>query len=114
MCYFSQPLLNRCIPVHIRNFQKWVSNNIIAFLNKADIFQKVLGDLYASWQEMIALCFVALGNNILIILSYLLLELFSVFHFVCVCVCVCVWCGVVVVCYGVLFVGWLVCFVLWL
>ena len=59
---FSKPLLNRCIPVQIRTFQKWVSTNIIAFLNKADIFQKVLGDLYASWQEMITLCFVAVGE----------------------------------------------------
>ncbi|KAK7100512.1 hypothetical protein V1264_023454 [Littorina saxatilis] len=66
--YESKPLLNRCIPVHIRTFQEWISNNIIAYLNKADIFQKVLGDLYASWQEMIALCFVALGFSVLMVL----------------------------------------------
>ncbi|KAK7508117.1 hypothetical protein BaRGS_00000356, partial [Batillaria attramentaria] len=41
--YKSKPLLNRCIPTNIRTLDKWVSNNIIAFLNKADIFQKILG-----------------------------------------------------------------------
>ncbi|XP_076441381.1 choline transporter-like protein 1 isoform X2 [Babylonia areolata] len=66
--YQSQPLLNRCIPVDIRSFPHWISTNIIAFLNKADVFQKVLGDLYASWQEMIAFCFVALGFSILMVL----------------------------------------------
>ncbi|XP_076462742.1 choline transporter-like protein 1 [Babylonia areolata] len=66
--YESKPLLNRCIPVQIGTFKKWVSTNIIAYLNKADIFQKVLGDLYASWQEMIALCFVALGFSVLMVL----------------------------------------------
>ncbi|KAL8598964.1 hypothetical protein ACOMHN_006774 [Nucella lapillus] len=66
--YESQPLLNRCIPVHIRAFPKWMSTNIIAFLNKAHIFQKVLGDLYSSWQEMIAFCFVALGFSVLMVL----------------------------------------------
>ncbi|XP_025111130.1 choline transporter-like protein 1 isoform X2 [Pomacea canaliculata] len=66
--YASKPLLNRCIPIKYLNFEPWVSNNIIAFLNKADIFQKVLRDLYASWQEMIALCFVAVGFAVLMII----------------------------------------------
>ncbi|GFO10729.1 choline transporter-like protein 1 [Plakobranchus ocellatus] len=64
--YKSEPLLNRCIPRNLTTIEDWletnIANNIIAYLNKSNIFQKALRDLYDSWNIIIALCFLAVGR----------------------------------------------------
>ncbi|XP_064607451.1 choline transporter-like protein 1 [Liolophura sinensis] len=57
----SVPVLNRCVP-------KEIPKQFIDFLNKSDIFAKILGDLYRSWREMVALCFIALAVAFLMVL----------------------------------------------
>ena len=36
-------------------------NDIIDYINDSGTVQRVLSDLYTSWREMLALCFLALG-----------------------------------------------------
>ncbi|XP_035828132.1 choline transporter-like protein 1 [Aplysia californica] len=68
----SESLLNRCIPRDLVDIPGWlegnIANNIIAYINKSDIFQKVLRDLYASWNIIIALCFVAVAFSVMMVL----------------------------------------------
>ncbi|XP_059178407.1 choline transporter-like protein 1 [Physella acuta] len=68
----SESLMNHCIPRDMPNIKGWreknIDNNIIAHINKSNIFQIVLRDLYASWNIVIALCFVAVAFSVLMVL----------------------------------------------
>ncbi|BFY99685.1 hypothetical protein BsWGS_02725 [Bradybaena similaris] len=70
--YKSESLLNRCIPRELIQIKDWlksnVANNIIAHINKSNIFNKALRDLYASWNIVIALCFLAVAFSVLLVL----------------------------------------------
>ena len=60
----SLSLLNRCVPDLLDPSNKNITASIIEFLNEDDdIFRKVLSDLFYSWKEMLALCFIALGES---------------------------------------------------
>ncbi|KAK3794487.1 hypothetical protein RRG08_003640 [Elysia crispata] len=70
--YKSEPLLNRCVPTDLIHIENWlennIANNIIAYLNKSNIFQKALRDLYESWNIIIALCFLAVAFSVVMVL----------------------------------------------
>ncbi|CAL1534442.1 unnamed protein product [Lymnaea stagnalis] len=70
--YKSESLLNWCIPRELVEIEGWlennIANNVIAYINKSNIFQKVLRDLYASWNVVIALCFVAVAFSVILVL----------------------------------------------
>lgn len=60
--FFSEPLLNRCVPKQIFSTADAIFSKFFDFLNSSDIFHKVLHDLMTGWREMLILCFVALGK----------------------------------------------------
>ncbi|KAH9489421.1 hypothetical protein Btru_037679 [Bulinus truncatus] len=68
----SESLLNWCIPRNMVEIEGWqennIANNVIAYINKSNVFQKVLRDLYASWTVLTALCFVAVAFSVLLVL----------------------------------------------
>ncbi|KAK3090735.1 hypothetical protein FSP39_014173, partial [Pinctada imbricata] len=64
----STSLLYRCVPTDLLALPNKVLQNIFDFLNDSDTFQKVLSDLLMAWQEMLILCFVALGFAALMVL----------------------------------------------
>ncbi|XP_055885004.1 choline transporter-like protein 1 [Biomphalaria glabrata] len=68
----SESLLNWCIPRDMVEIDGWqennIANNVIAYINKSNVFQKVLRDLYASWTVLTALCFLAVAFSILMVL----------------------------------------------
>lgn len=66
-------MLNRCVPDITGN----LTERVVQFLNNDDLARKVLSDLFSTWKEMLALCFIALGksNFFITIYSSILLEL---------------------------------------
>uniref|UniRef100_A0A2C9JWL6 Choline transporter-like protein n=1 Tax=Biomphalaria glabrata TaxID=6526 RepID=A0A2C9JWL6_BIOGL len=68
----SESLLNWCIPRDMVEIDGWqennIANNVIAYINKSNVFQKVLRDLYASWTVLTALCFLAVAFSVLMVL----------------------------------------------
>lgn len=85
--YKSISLLNRCIPSNLKDIPQDIAKKIVAYLNDTDIFEKVLGDLYRSWKEIIFLCLITLCMSFVMLLLmrflagiivYLILILVSV------------------------------------
>lgn len=69
----SIPVLNRCIPKAIQDVSETIISNLYGFINSWDIFEQVLGDLYKTWKQILALSFLACGKYIMhccIITSY--------------------------------------------
>ena len=69
MCFnlaFSFSLLNRCIPNYLdpdaTDEVLDTAGRVMTAINADDFARKVLSDLYESWKEMLALCFISLGN----------------------------------------------------
>ncbi|XP_014205410.1 CTL-like protein 1 [Copidosoma floridanum] len=53
--YDSKPILNRCIPKAIGEVAKNIATNLYGLLNSWDAIQQILGDLYKTWREILAL-----------------------------------------------------------
>lgn len=58
LVYNSIPVLNRCIP---KDVGETVIANLYGFINSWDIIEQILGDLYKTWREILALSFLAFG-----------------------------------------------------
>lgn len=61
--YPSIPVLNRCIPAAVKEVGETVVSNLYGLINSWDVIEQVLGDLYKTWREILALCFLAAGRN---------------------------------------------------
>lgn len=61
--YSSSPVLNRCIPHAIQNVTETIISNLYGFINSWDVIEQILGDLYKTWREILALSFLAFGKN---------------------------------------------------
>ena len=62
-CSFS--LLNRCVPNYLEIDTDEMMNTatkVIQAINGDDFARKVLADLYDTWQEMLVLCGISLGE----------------------------------------------------
>lgn len=55
-------MLNRCVPQPVKEL-------VFSVLNSWDTVEQVLGDLYATWREILGLAFLAFGKFILLVLS---------------------------------------------
>lgn len=58
----SVPVLNRCVPVPVKEL-------VFSVLNSWDTVEQVLGDLYATWREILGLTLLAFGKFILLVVS---------------------------------------------
>lgn len=58
----STSVLNRCIPKPVKDLSEGVLNNLYGLLNNWDTLEQILGDLYNTWEQIIALTIVALGK----------------------------------------------------
>lgn len=65
--YSSTPVLNRCIPKAIQDVGETIISNLYGLINSWDVIEQVLGDLYKTWREILALSFLAFGKNLLLI-----------------------------------------------
>jgi solute carrier family 44 protein 1 (choline transporter-like protein) len=61
MPLYSVPVLNRCVPRPVKEL-------VFSVLNSWDTVEQVLGDLYATWREILGLTLLAFGKLLLIIL----------------------------------------------
>lgn len=66
--YKSISLLNRCVPSNLKDIPKDIAKKIVAYLNDTDIFEKILGDLYRCWREIVFLCLIALCMSFILLL----------------------------------------------
>jgi len=57
----SVPVLNRCVPRPVKEL-------VFSVLNSWDTVEHVLGDLYATWKEILFLTVLAFGKFILLVL----------------------------------------------
>lgn len=71
--YDSKPILNRCIPKAVTEVTKSIASNLYGVLNSWDTIEQVLGDLYKTWREILALSFLAFGMLLLLLHYYYLL-----------------------------------------
>jgi len=62
----SVPVLNRCVPQPVKEL-------VFSVLNSWDTVEHVLGDLYATWREILGLTFLAFGKFILLVLPVCML-----------------------------------------
>lgn len=62
--YSSTPVLNRCIPKLIQDVGETIISNLYGLINSWDVIEQVLGDLYKTWREILALSFLAFGKNL--------------------------------------------------
>ncbi|XP_049811569.1 choline transporter-like 1 [Schistocerca nitens] len=68
--YASDPVLNRCIPRPVKDILVQIISSLYDVLNSWDAVEKVLGDLYMTWREILALSFLAFVLS-LIMVSFL-------------------------------------------
>ncbi|XP_052825829.1 choline transporter-like protein 1 [Octopus bimaculoides] len=66
--YKSISLLNRCLPSGLKDMPKNVVSKIIDFMNESDVFEKILGDLYRSWKQMLLLGLIAVCLSFLMVI----------------------------------------------
>ena len=59
--YDSKPILNRCIPKGISDVTKHLASNLYGLINSWDTIEQILGDLYKTWREILALSFLSFG-----------------------------------------------------
>lgn len=59
--YESTIILNRCVPKAITEISAGLVYNLYGVLNSWDIIEQILGDLYKTWREILALSFLAFG-----------------------------------------------------
>lgn len=63
--YESTPVLNRCVPKPFQEVTEAILNNFYGLLNSWDTLEQVLGDLYHTWREILALTFLSLVISLL-------------------------------------------------
>ncbi|XP_018897276.1 choline transporter-like 1 isoform X2 [Bemisia tabaci] len=72
--YKSTSILNRCVPVVIKKFTVGLLNNFIKVLNRWDLVEEILGDVYNAWPTILGFTVFAL---VLSIITVSLLHLFT-------------------------------------
>ncbi|KDR21092.1 CTL-like protein 1 [Zootermopsis nevadensis] len=72
--YDSVPVLNRCVPRPVKEL-------VFSVLNNWDTVEQVLGDLYATWREILGLTFLAFVLSIIVIAVLHLLASFVAWIF---------------------------------
>ncbi|XP_011296701.1 CTL-like protein 1 [Fopius arisanus] len=70
----SIPILNRCVPKAAKEIPSSLVYNLYSLLNSWDIFEQILGDLYKTWREILALSFLAFVLSLLMIAIFHLLA----------------------------------------
>lgn len=71
-CYFSTPVLNRCVPKPFQEVGDIILSNFYGLLNSWDTLEQILGDLYNTWKVILGLAVLSLGKYILFfIIQYL-------------------------------------------
>lgn len=58
----SGSVLHRCVPKPVKELASQVIGGIYGFLNSWDTIEQVLSDLYDTWEVILALCGLALGE----------------------------------------------------
>ncbi|XP_022253076.1 CTL-like protein 1 isoform X2 [Limulus polyphemus] len=71
--YAMKPLLHRCVPESVLGITQNIIYSFYSYLNSFDTFQQVVGDLYASWKEMLGMLILS------VVLSFVMVFLI---HFV--------------------------------
>lgn len=61
--YAGTPVLNRCMPKAVAEVGEMMISNLYGLINSWDVIEQVLGDLYKTWREILALSFLAFGKN---------------------------------------------------
>ncbi|XP_029154724.1 CTL-like protein 1 isoform X2 [Nylanderia fulva] len=72
--YPSTPVLNRCIPKAVQDVGETIISNLYGLINSWDVIEQVLGDLYKTWKQILALSFLACVLSILTISIFHLLA----------------------------------------
>lgn len=62
--YPSIPVLNRCIPKAVQDVSETIISNLYGLINSWDVIKQVLGDLYKTWRQILALSFLACGKKV--------------------------------------------------
>jgi solute carrier family 44 protein 1 (choline transporter-like protein) len=63
MPFYSVPVLNRCVPRPVKEL-------VFSVLNSWDTVEQVLGDMYATWREILGLTLLAFGKFVSLIIIY--------------------------------------------
>ncbi|KAJ8976180.1 hypothetical protein NQ317_002229 [Molorchus minor] len=78
--YESSPVLNRCVPKHVKDVTETVLSNIYGLLNSWDTIDQILGDLYSTWKEILGLTILSLGISLFtIVILHCLAQIVSYF-----------------------------------
>ncbi|XP_001604227.1 CTL-like protein 1 [Nasonia vitripennis] len=72
--YESKSILNRCIPTGLTEVTKSIASNLYGLLNSWDVIEQVLGDLYKTWREILALSFLSFVLSLFMIAIFHLLA----------------------------------------
>ncbi|KAI4501139.1 hypothetical protein M0802_003942 [Mischocyttarus mexicanus] len=72
--YNSVPILNRCIPKAVQDVGETIISNLYGLINSWDVIEQILGDLYKTWREILALCFLAFVLSLFMIAIFHLLA----------------------------------------
>ncbi|KAL6438494.1 hypothetical protein ACFW04_004525 [Cataglyphis niger] len=72
--YPSMPVLNRCIPKAVQDVGETIISNLYGLINSWDVIKQVLGDLYKTWRQILALSFLACVLSLLTISIFHLLA----------------------------------------
>ncbi|KAI4485321.1 hypothetical protein M0804_006826 [Polistes exclamans] len=72
--YDSVPILNRCIPKAVQDVGETIISNLYGLINSWDVIEQILGDLYKTWREILALCFLAFVLSLFMIAIFHLLA----------------------------------------
>ncbi|XP_066582960.1 choline transporter-like 1 [Prorops nasuta] len=71
--YESIPILNRCIPKAVKEVSEAIITNLYGFVNSWDVVEQILGDIYKTWREILALSFLAFVLSLFMIAIFHLL-----------------------------------------
>ncbi|KAF7399237.1 hypothetical protein HZH68_007829 [Vespula germanica] len=72
--YNSIPILNRCIPKAVQDVGETIISNLYGLINSWDVIEQILGDLYKTWREILALSFLAFVLSLFMITIFHLLA----------------------------------------
>ncbi|KMQ90399.1 ctl-like protein 1-like protein [Lasius niger] len=72
--YAGTPVLNRCIPKAVKDVTETIISNLYGLINSWDVIEQVLGDLYQTWRQILALAFLACVLSLLTISIFHLLA----------------------------------------
>ncbi|XP_070562725.1 choline transporter-like protein 1 isoform X3 [Ptychodera flava] len=63
----SKPVINRCVPSNVQDLLSGYLDDISSWLNAADIFNKVIADLYVARYEILGLCLIAFALSVIMV-----------------------------------------------